>query len=64
MDPTMKKTKLTKETKAVNAAFLAVSRELKRFRVVCARNGSPLRYITYRVFDDGNTRLHVAYRRK
>lgn len=52
------------QIQALNAAFLSVSRELKRYRKTCAANGSPLLSVTFRVLADGNTKLHVVYQRK
>jgi hypothetical protein len=49
---------------AVNGAIEQASRELKRCKQACRSNGSPIRGITFRVMDDGNTKLHVTYQRK
>lgn len=48
--------------KAVNAAFIKMSAELKRFRAVCDKNEFPIRVVTYRVGDDNEARCHVMYR--
>lgn len=53
-----------KQVQAVNVSIGNVSRELKRLQKTCDSNGSPIRSITFRVFDDGETKLHVTYRRK
>lgn len=59
---------MTKQTEeriiAINGAIEQASRELKRCKQTCRANGSPLRSITFRVMDDGNTKLHVTYKRK
>ena len=58
-------TKQTQEQiRAVNGAIEQASRELKRCKQTCRANGSPIRSITFRVMDDGNTKPHVTYKRK
>lgn len=60
----MKKTKTNPQTNAVNAAIERASRALNAAASDCASSGSPIKSITFRVLDKGNTRLHVIYRRR
>lgn len=62
MKPTDKH--VDKRVLSINGAIERVSRELKRCKEICACNNAPLRSITFRVLDNGNTKLHVTYRRK
>lgn len=48
---------------AVNAAFIKMSAELKRFRAVCEKAEFPIRVVTYRVHEDNEARCHVMYKR-
>ena len=52
------------QIRAINGAIEQASRELKRCKQTCRANGSQIRSITFRVMDDGNTKLHVTYKRK
>lgn len=47
---------------AVNASFESLTRELKRFRAVCSKNQSPIRGVSFRVMDNGETKCRVSYR--
>jgi hypothetical protein len=51
-------------TKQINQAFLKMSAELKRFKLVCQKNNSRIRSVNFKVLNNGETRLHVVYRRK
>lgn len=52
-----------KESKVVNKAFDPMSKAIRRFARICKDVGFPIRYISFRVFDNGETKLHVSYKR-
>lgn len=54
----------TPEIKAINAAFDPMALAIRRFAGICGSVGEPIRSITFRVFDNGDTKLHVTYKRK
>jgi hypothetical protein len=60
----MPKEKFTPAVRGTNRALERLFQEFKRVRGICQKHGNPLRYITYRVFDNGETKCHVAYKKK
>lgn len=52
--------KITKANKSITKVSVACRHASDE----CRRNGSPVRSITFRVLDNGETRFHVTYRRK
>lgn len=47
----------------INAAFEITSEVMKNFKCVCQENGAPIKDLSMKVLADGNTRIHVSYRR-
>ena len=57
------KRKPDKQVASVNLAFNRLSDALKDFETLCLIMESPIRSVTYRVLDNGETKCHVIYRK-
>lgn len=61
--PMLSRPKETPSVRRVNKAFEQVSTALQKYRFACEENGNPLRSVTYRVEDNGCSKLHSTFRR-
>lgn len=55
---------IEKQCKAIRAAAVDVAKVLWHFKKVCAKEGHPLRAVSFRIFDNGRGRLRFNYKAK
>ena len=62
-ETTFKMKNETRRVAAVNRAFNRLSEALKDFKTLCLIMEIPIRSVTYRVLDNGDTRCRATYRK-